>query len=64
MRKGEYLAIYPVYYDDTGSICGWSEIPFSPETNTLEELKSTLRLILDALDEDILEHEPTPTPGS
>ena len=60
MKKGGHLAVYPVYYDDSGKFRGCSEIPFSPEADNLEELRNTLELMLDALTKEILEHESAP----
>ena len=62
MNKAGQLAIYPVYYYDNGNIAGWSEIPFSPEADDLEELRTTLELMLEALTKDILEYDSVPEP--
>ena len=56
MNKAGQLAVYSVYYDDNGKIEGWSEMPFSPEADDLEELRTTLELMLEALTKDILEY--------
>jgi hypothetical protein len=60
IKKHGQLAVYPVYYDDRGNIHGWSEKPFSPEADSLEELRITLRLMLDALEKEIIENEAAP----
>lgn len=60
MKKAGRLAVYSVYYDDNGAISGWSEIPFSPEADNLEDLRATLELMLDALTEEILEPDSVP----
>ena len=63
MKKAGHLAVYPVYYDDRGNIRGWSERPFSPEAESLEELRTTLELMLDALEKEIIEDEASPEPS-
>ena len=60
MKRDGLLAIYSVYYDDGGIIQGWSVDPFSPEADDLEELRTTLELMLEALAEEIIEYESTP----
>jgi len=47
INKAGHLAVYPVYYDDRGNIRGSSEIPFSPEAESLEDLRTTLELMLN-----------------
>ena len=56
MKRNGQLAVYAVYYDDLGNIQGWSEKPFSPETDGLEELRTNLNLMLDALGKEIVEY--------
>ena len=63
MKKAGHLAVYPVYYDDRGNIRGWSERPFSPEAESLEELRTTLELMLDAFEKEIIEDEASPEPS-
>ncbi len=63
IKKDGHLAVYPVYYDDRGTIRGSSEIPFSPEAENLEELRTTLELMLDALEKEIIEYEAAPEPS-
>jgi hypothetical protein len=63
IRKDGQLAVYPVYYDDRGNIRGSSEIPFSPEAGSLEELRTSLELMLDALEKEIIEYEGAPEPS-
>jgi hypothetical protein len=60
MKKDGQLAVYAVYYDDLGNIHGWSEKPFSPEADGLEELRTTLNLMLDALGKEIVEYNAAP----
>jgi hypothetical protein len=63
MKKAGHLAVYPVYYDDRGNIRSWSERPFSPEAESLEELRTNLELMLDALEKEIIEDEASPEPS-
>ena len=60
MKKDGQLAVYSVYYDDRGKINGWSERPFSREADSLEELRTTLNLMIDALDKEIIAYQPIP----
>ena len=60
MEKDGHVAVYSVYYDDSGNIDGWSERPFSPEADSLEELRTTLNLMLDALEKEIVEYKAAP----
>jgi hypothetical protein len=60
MKKDGQLAVYSVYYDDRGNIHGGSERPFSPEADSLEELRTTLNLMLDALEKEIVEYKAAP----
>ena len=62
MKKDGQLAVYSVYYDDRGKINGWSERPFSPEADSLEELRTTLNLMIDALEKEIIGYKPIPEP--
>jgi hypothetical protein len=57
MRRNGRLGIYAVYYDEDQNIDGWSESPFSPEADDLEELKTTLGLMLESLEKDIVEYK-------
>jgi hypothetical protein len=63
IKKDGKLAVYPVYYDDRGNIRGSSEIPFAPEAESLEELRTTLGLMLDALEKEIIEYEAASEPS-
>jgi hypothetical protein len=60
MKKDGQLAVYSVYYDNNGNIHGWSESPFSPEADSLEELRTTLNLMLNALEKDIVDYKAAP----
>ena len=54
MEKDGVFAVHSVYYDDDGKIQGWSENSLSPEVEDLDELKTTLELMLESLKEDII----------
>ncbi|HCK0997991.1 TPA: hypothetical protein NY110_004877, partial [Escherichia coli] len=54
--KGE-LAIYEVYYNEAGKVCGYSEKPVSPRGESLEDLRENLLRYSEALDEPILDYE-------
>lgn len=51
------MAVYAVYYDDGGNVEGYSENPFSPEADSLEELRTTLELLSASLEEDVIEYK-------
>jgi hypothetical protein len=55
LRDGR-LAIYTVYYGEGGVIEGWSESPACPEANDLFELRTSLQLMLDAIENPILKY--------
>lgn len=57
MKRSERLAVYAVYYDDGGNVEGYSENPFSPEADSLEELRTTLELLSASLEEDVIEYK-------
>ncbi len=63
MKKDGQLAVYSVYYDERGNIRGWSDIPSSPEADSLGELRTTLELMRYALKKDIVEYEAAPEPS-
>ena len=54
-KHGKYLAIYEVYYYENGNVRGSSQDPVSPEAEDLAQLKTTLELMLEATDKDILD---------
>ena len=54
--KGE-LAIYEVYYNEAGKVCGYSEKPVSPRGESLEDLRENLLRYSEALDEPNLDYE-------
>lgn len=55
MNKDGVLGKHAVYYDDSGNIEGWSEVPFSPVAHGLDELKTNLELMLETLEKDIID---------
>jgi hypothetical protein len=57
MKRGERFAVYAVYYDEGGKIQGWTETAFSPEADSLEELRTTLELMLASLHKEIVEYK-------
>jgi hypothetical protein len=57
IKKGDYLTVHAVYYDNDGTIKGWSENPFSPEAEDLDELRASLKLMLESLDKDVIDLE-------
>jgi len=58
LKKDGALGVYAVYYDDAENVQGWSESPFSPTAENLGELRTTLNLMLESLEKDIIEIEP------
>lgn len=57
MRRKEEFAIYEVYYDEDGNVCGYSEKPTFPRGETLEYLREEILRYLEALEEPILDYE-------
>ena len=53
---GVFYQIYEVYYDD-GKIIGMTESPCKPYGDDVEELRSNLEQMLQALDRPILQME-------
>jgi len=60
LKKDGALGVYAVYYDDAENIQGWSEHPFSPVAEDLDELKTTLTSMVESLEKEIVEVGPTP----
>lgn len=54
--KGEF-AIYEVYYNETGKICGYGEKPTFPRGESLEDLREDLLRYAEASEEPILDYE-------
>lgn len=57
VKKNGYLAIHEAYYDDHGNVRSLSVGPVSPAYEELTELKTTLELMLEAVDQGILDFE-------
>ncbi len=57
VERDGVLGLHAVYYDDSGNIEGWSEIPFSPVAESIDELRTTLELMLESLAKDIVDVE-------
>lgn len=49
------LTIHEVYYNDDGSMNGWTATPVNPVGDTPDELMSTLVLMREALARPVLE---------
>ena len=48
-ESGEYeFGIYEVYYDDTGNINGWTEMPLTPTCASENDLQHELTIIMEA----------------
>lgn len=57
VKKRGYLAIHEAYYDENGNVRLLSTDPVSPESEDLAQLKTTLELMQEALDDGILDFE-------
>lgn len=57
VKRGDYFAIYYGYYDDEGKLKGLSEDKVSPDCEDLEDLRETLRLMLEACEDSVIEYE-------
>jgi hypothetical protein len=55
VKKNGYLGIHEAYYDDTGNIDSLSVEPVSPVYEDLDELKTNLELMADALVKSIID---------
>lgn len=55
-RRG-YLAIHEAYYDENGNVRLLSTDPVSPESEDLAQLKTTLELMQEALNDGIIDFE-------
>ena len=56
-KKDGVLGVYAVYHDDNGTIEGWSMNPFSPEAESLDELRTHLERMLEALEQGVIDIE-------
>lgn len=57
VKKGGYLAIHEAYYDESGNVHLLSRDPVSPESEDLAQLKTTLELMQEALNDGIIDFE-------
>ena len=57
VKKDGVLGVHAVYYADDGNIEGWSERPFSPVADSLDELRTSLELMLESLEQEVIEVE-------
>lgn len=54
----EYFGIHEVYYENyDNSKMSATETPIAPEGETISELKSTLTLMLEALEKPVLDYD-------
>ena len=57
MRRYDDLGIYEVYYNEDGSVKGFSENPVSPRGGSISELKLDMERYMEALSKPILDYE-------
>ncbi|UXI66153.1 hypothetical protein [Tahibacter amnicola] len=57
MTRDDVLAIYEVYYDESGRIVSTSADPTFPSGLTIEELRENLQLYAEALTKPVLSYE-------
>lgn len=53
----EYFGIHEVYYEDDNSGMSATENPIAPDGETIDELKSTLTLMLEAFNKPVLDYD-------
>lgn len=59
--KQPYYGIYEVYYDAEGRPDGWTSEPVDVVGDTVEEVAETLRLMLKAVEQPVLDYDaPNP----
>ncbi len=59
VKKGEYLGIHDTYYDNYGRVRSISLEPAAPQGEDLVSLRTTLELMLVALNDDVLDFDQT-----
>ncbi len=57
VRKNGYLGIHEVYYDDSGNIHNLSIEPVSLVYEDLEQIKTNLEWMMDALGKNVIDFE-------
>ena len=57
MKKDGCLGVHGVYYDEHGNIEGMDQDPNGPTGESLDHLKTTLELMLEALEKPILDYK-------
>ena len=55
---GEYeFAVYEVYYDEGGNLCGWTENPLTPTCLSEDDLRHELTIMMEAFKKETLEYD-------
>ena len=57
MRTGEELAIHEVFYNEDGSVQGWTSTPVCPRAESFDVLRSELERYSLALTLPVLEND-------
>jgi hypothetical protein len=57
VKKNGYLGIHEAYYDDSGNIRSLTIDPVSNVYEDLEELKTNLEFMMDALEKSVVDFE-------
>ena len=52
--KDDWYQIHEVYYDKDNNVNGWTENGATVNGNTIDEIRSSLELMLKSLDKEIL----------
>jgi hypothetical protein len=53
--RGE-VAVFELFYDETGQVDGFTEAPVSPAAESIEGLRQELELMLKCLEQPVLDH--------
>ena len=57
VKKDEYVGIHEAYYNGEGNVYMVTVDPVSPVGEDLDQLKTTLELMLEALDDGVLDFD-------
>ena len=57
VKKHGHMGIHEAYYDDNGNVHSLSLEPVSPVYEDLDQLKTNLELMLDALGKSVIDFE-------
>ncbi len=56
--QGQFdFGVYEVFYDDNGKIARWTENSVTPTCESEDDLKSEIKIMMDAFDKETLTYE-------